>query len=100
MKTLLWNSVNNTTFDYMLSTSPNPASTNTNVSFTLPNDNSSYTLKVVDNNNNIGNIVYSSNINTLSTKSIDVSSYADGVYTIVIFKNDTEVASLQVLVVN
>ncbi len=93
-------SVNNTNFDYTLAASPNPASNNTNVSFTLPSDDSNYTLKLVDNYNNIGNVVYTTEVTNISSKNIDISNYTNGVYTIAIFKNDTEVASIQLLVVN
>lgn len=43
-------------------------------------------------------LAYDTEINNLVAKSINVSNFANGVYTISIFKNDTEVASIQLLV--
>ncbi|MFT4645769.1 MAG: hypothetical protein ACI8ZX_002188 [Planctomycetota bacterium] len=59
-----------------------------------------YDLKIIDNYQNIGNVAYDENIEAgITSQTINISNYTVGIYTVVIFREDVQVASSQLLVV-
>ena len=85
-------------FDYLLVANPDPASNNSDIQYVLPNDNANYELRLIDNIQNIGNIMYTANVDNTITHNISVGNYVVGVYTIAIFRNSQQVATIQFLI--
>jgi len=85
-------------FNYQMVLNPNPASTNITINYSLPLDAATYIIKIIDNYQEIGNVKALQNINNTNSTTFNVSNYSNGVYTVVIFRDDLSVASAQMVV--
>ena len=90
---------NSTSFDYQLTATPNSASASTDIQYVLPADQATYSMQIIDNYQNIGNVEYTQTITNTTNQIVNVSNYTVGIYTVVIFKDNVDVANIQLLII-
>ena len=76
------------TFNYALAVSPNPASNDIQISFDLPNTTDIATINIIDQYNNIGNQVYTTNLTGSQVNYfVNVNNFSNGFYSVVLEVN-------------